>query len=129
MRKGSFLQIVAVVALTVATVLVVTIDDMAADQQDQKLKFEDYRKAIKDAFQVDIKNFKDQLRGGMADGKAITDYDLGQLLTGVEIEREHTSDRLTALEIAMDHLERIPDYNTRLCALERECVSDRLLQQ
>jgi hypothetical protein len=41
---------------------------------------------------------------------------------------EHTSDGFIALEIAMDHLERIPDYYSRLCRLEREAVSDKLLQ-
>jgi hypothetical protein len=78
-------------------------------RQSVERKFEEYRKTIKDSHQVDIKNFKEKLRGGMADGKAITDYDLGQLLEGIKWEREHTSDSLLALEIAMDHLERIPD--------------------
>lgn len=63
----------------------------------------------------------------MADGKPITKYDLEQLLEGIKWEREHADDSLIALEITMDHLERIPDYNTRLCELERACVSNRLL--
>jgi hypothetical protein len=54
---------------------------------------------------------------------------LGQLLEGIKWERQHADDSLIALELAMDHLERIPDYFSRvLCRLERECVSDRLLQ-
>ncbi|MBI4525590.1 MAG: hypothetical protein HY695_17465 [Deltaproteobacteria bacterium] len=90
--------------------------------------FEHYRKAIKDQFRVDIKTFKDKVRGGMADGKAITKYDLGELLEGIKWERQHANDSLIALELAMDHLERIPDYYSRLCRLEKECVSDWLLQ-
>lgn len=90
-------------------------------------KFEEYRKAIKDAYQVDIKNFKDKIKGGFADGKAITNYDLKELLEGIKWEREHTNDNLLALEMAMDHLERISDYYFRLSRMERECVSEKLL--
>jgi len=46
----------------------------------------------------------------------------------MKTEREHTRDNFIALEIAMDHLERIPDYYSRLRRLEREAFSDRLLQ-
>lgn len=91
-------------------------------------QFELYRRVIKDAFQTDITDFKDSLKGGIADGKAVTAYDLEELLTGMKFEMEHTSDRFVALELAMDHLERIPDYYTRLRRLEREFVSDWLLQ-
>jgi hypothetical protein len=91
--------------------------------------FERYRKAIKDAYQIDITNFKEKFRGGTADGKPVTKYNLGELLEGIKWEREHADDSFIALEITMDHLEKIPDYNTRLCELERACVSDRLLQQ
>ncbi|MBP7603249.1 MAG: hypothetical protein KBA15_04945 [Spirochaetes bacterium] len=62
--------------------------------------------------------FKDRLPGGYADGKDITRYDLDQLILGIKIELEHTSNRLIALEIAADHLEEIPDYYTRLEEME-----------
>jgi Protein of unknown function (DUF5661) len=103
---------------------------LAQDPQEQKVqeKFEHYRQAINDAFHVDIKDFKDGLNGGLADGKAITEYDLEELLRGMKTESEHTRDSFIALEIAMDHLERIPDYYSRLRRLEREAFSDRLLQ-
>jgi hypothetical protein len=103
----------------------------AKGQQGQKVEgtFEDYRKRIRDAFQIDIKNFKDKLRGGLADGKPITKYAIGELLEGIKWEREHSNDSLIALEIAMDHLEKIPDYYSRLCDLERACAADRLMQQ
>ena len=73
-------------------------------------------------------SFKDKIKGGYADGKAITDYDLAQLIEGIKWEREHTSDSLLALEMAMDHLERIPDYYTNLSRMEYQCESERLRQ-
>ena len=123
MKKNIFLQIAVILTLAFVSILLVNANNMAADQQAQKLKFEHYRNAIRDAFQIDITKFKDRLKGGMADGKAITNYDLEQLLTGIKIEREHTSDRFIALEIAMDHLERNPDFYSRLATMERKAMS------
>ena len=88
---------------------------------------EDYRKAIKDEYRIDIKDFKDSLKGGYADGKPITDYDLAQLLEGIKWERQHTNDSFIALELAMDHLERIPDYYDHLTRMERQYESEKLM--
>jgi len=96
-------------------------------RQSVERKFDEYRAAIKENYQVDIRNFKERIKGGLADGKAITNYDLGQLLEGIKFERQHTTDNLLALELAMDHLETIPDYYTRIARLEWECRSERLL--
>lgn len=123
MKKKNFLQIVVILTVALASVLVIDTDNMAADQQEQKLKFEHHRTAIKDTFQIDIKNFKDCLKGGMADGRAVTDYDLEQLLKGIKIEREHTGNKFIALDIAMDHLERTADFFSRLARMEREAMS------
>jgi hypothetical protein len=90
-----------------------------------EVKFETYRKAIKDAHQVDIKNFKDKMPGGHADGKPVVGYDLKQLLTGINFERDHTKDNLLALELAMDHLERVPDYYTRLERMYWDCQAEK----
>ncbi len=131
MKTNFLMQIGAILTLTFASLLFVNMNNMSAeDQQHQKVegKFQVYRDAIKDAFQIDIKSFKDRLVGGVADGKPITAYDLEELLTGIKFEREHTSDSFIALEIAMDHLERVPDYYSRLRRLEREAVSDKFLQ-
>ena len=131
MKHGISLEIAAIVTIVLASMLVVSLNPMSAQpQQTDKVeeKFELYRRAIKDSFQVDIKGFKENLTGGIADGKAITAYDLGELLTGIKFELEHTSDRFIALELAMDHLERIPNYYSRLRRLEREAVSDQLLE-
>jgi hypothetical protein len=95
-------------------------------RQSVERKFEEYRTAIRDAYRVDIKNFKDRIPGGIADGKPITNYDLKQLLDGIKSERDHTKDNMLALELAMDHLESIPDYYTRLARMEWECMSEKL---
>jgi hypothetical protein len=95
-------------------------------RQSVERKFEEYRTAIKDAYKVDIKDFKDRIPGGNADGKAITNYDLKQLLDGIKSERDHTKDNMLALELAMDHLEYMADYYTRLARMEWECQSEKL---
>ncbi len=134
MKKKTFLQIVAIVITGFAFLLFVKSDHTWAQAKSQlrqsvERKFEEYRIAIKENHQVDIKNFKDRTKGGFADGKAITDYDLGQLLEGIKYERQHTTDNLMALELAMDHLETIPDYYTRIARLEWECRSENLLSR
>ena len=89
---------------------------------------EEYRQAIKETYRVDIASFKDRLKGGRADGKPITNYDLQELLAGIKFEREHTDDSLLALEMAMDHLETVPDYYSRHQRWEQELMSDKLLR-
>ena len=132
MKKNIFLVIAAMVIVVFAALMFANINSPFAQtqlRQSVERKYEEYRKAIRDAYQVDIKNFKDKLKGGYADGKPVTNYDLKELLEGVKWEREHTSDSLLALEMAMDHLERIPDYYTHLVGMERACASEKLLAQ
>ena len=43
-----------------------------------------------------------------------------QLKMGIKVEFEHTKDRETAREIALDHLLELPDYYTRLADMEGE---------
>jgi hypothetical protein len=124
MKTKVIMQTAALLALAFASISFVNMDDTSAEQREAKFEF--YRNAIKDSHQIDIKGFKDRLAGGLADGKAITGYDLDELLTGIKFEMEHTNDRFIALEIATDHLERIPDYYSRLRRLEREVMSDKL---
>jgi hypothetical protein len=97
---------------------------LANAQTADRGKFEAYRAAIKKDYGIDIKEFKDQLKGGKADGKDITKYDLKQVLMGIKIEQEHTSNKMVALEITMDHLEEIPDYYTRLIEMEEEAEDE-----
>jgi hypothetical protein len=87
-------------------------------------KYETYRAAIKKDFGIDIKDYKDQLKGGKSDGKDITKYDLKQILMGIKIEQEHTSNKIIALEITMDHLEKFPDYYTRLQDMEEDAEDE-----
>jgi len=128
MKKNRFSQIAAIVFMGFLFMLVLRSDHTWAQtqiRQSVELKFEEYRTAIKNSYQVDIKNFKDRIPGGMADGKAIINYDLKELLEGIKWEREHTNDSLLALEMAMDHLERIPDYYTQLVIMERHWVEEK----
>lgn len=112
--KGSRLPIkIGVLAAAVGTLPVLTPAGTPAQtelRQRVTAKFEQYRTAIKDAHRIDIKKFKDRLPGGHADAKPITSYELQQLLAGINFERDHTKDNLLALEMAMDHLKRFPDY-------------------
>jgi hypothetical protein len=132
MKKNTFLQFAAITIMGLAIMLFVNSDRTWAQAQPEirqsvEQKFEQYRTAIKNEHQIDIKNFKDKIPGGVADGKPITNYDLGQLILGIKWERAHTNkDNMLALELAMDHLELIPDYYTRIERLESECQSEKL---
>jgi len=131
MKKRLFLQIAAIVISGFAFMVVKTDYTSGQVRQAQKAdtKFESYRTAIKNSYQIDIAGFKDKIPGGMADGKPITKYELAQLLEGIKSERDHTKDNLLALEMAMDHLEHMPDYYTHLTRMEQQCASEKLLSQ
>lgn len=62
------------------------------------------------------KKWKDRLKGGFADDKTPDDYQDDDMYIGSKIEREHTSNPDIATEIAMDHLERDPEYYDKLIA-------------
>lgn len=65
------------------------------------------------------------------DGKAVEsgftedDADPDELKLGIEIEMEHTSNPVMAKRIALDHLSEIPDYYTRLKAMEAEAKKEK----
>jgi hypothetical protein len=50
------------------------------------------------------------------------DVDLGmiqqQLTKGIKVEMEHTPNKMTAMEIALDHLAEMPDYYSKLSDME-----------
>ena len=127
MKRNNFQQVTSIVSLGFALMLFVKSDHTWAQaqqpqiRQSVELKFEEYRKAIRDAYQIDIKNYKDRMPGGRADGKTVIQYDLKQLLMGIDFERAHTKDDMLALELAMDHLERIEDYYTRVLKMYWDC--------
>lgn len=64
--------------------------------------------------------FVNFLRGGRSNEKGFTvvDADPNELSAGIEVEYEHTPDSMVAKKIAMDHLAELPDYYTRLKAME-----------
>lgn len=131
MKKNIFRQIAPIVMLGFVLIPFLGFDHTRAQpqlelRQSVERKFEEYRTAIKHAYKFDIKNFKDKIPGGHADGKAVISYDLKQLLAGINFERDHTKDDMLALELAMDHLERIPDYYTRLERMYWDCKAEEL---
>lgn len=77
---------------------------------------------------------KNNLKGGKADKLSVADIakkhsvSIGeiesQIETGKKVEMEHVNDVKLAKEIAMDHLEEIPDYYTRLNKMEKEAKQE-----
>ena len=123
MRKKILSRILPALLFAAALSLVFVAGASAAPAADQK-KFDEYRAAIQKAHGIDIKNFKQKLKGGRADAHKVTDFDLDQLIMGIKVEQEHTTDKYTALEISMDHLEEIPDYYTRLEEMEEKAEAE-----
>lgn len=68
----------------------------------------------------DVDDDGEELEGGLADEEPLPQFDSEQILKGIEVELEHTKDPKVALEIAMDHLMELPDYYTRLEAMEQQ---------
>lgn len=71
-----------------------------------------------------MRKTSERLSGGLADDEKPQKYDSRELDKGVDVEYEHTDDQEVAREIAMDHLEEIPDYYTRLHQMEEEAEED-----
>jgi hypothetical protein len=75
---------------------------------------------------------EEKIKGGMADDITLEDIAKKfnvtvtslkkQLKMGVEVELEHTKNRSTAKDIAMDHLTEMPDYYTRLDKMETQAT-------
>jgi len=72
----------------------------------------------------DVDSDGDKLEGGLGDDGDMMQYDPQEVLKGVEVEMEHTKDPKIALEIAMDHLEELSDYYTRLEKMENQGEKD-----
>jgi len=54
------------------------------------------------------------LHGGKGDGKSPLNFDPKQIIMGLDVEREHTTDPLIAIEIVLDHLSENPEYYTAM---------------
>jgi len=66
----------------------------------------------------------ESLAGGNGDYRPDSDFSQKQVAKGEEIEMEHTNTPDLAREIARDHLSEIPDYYTRLEAMEEGAKED-----
>jgi hypothetical protein len=64
------------------------------------------------------------IEGGKGDGTDVMEFDPEQILMGIKVEMEHTTDPKVALEIAMDHLSEFPDYYSRLDTMEKDAEED-----
>ena len=118
MNKGNRLRITALIFIFV---FVLCVNFGIADSDSlEDATFEQYREAIQREYGVDINNFSETLKGGRAYAKDITKYNLIQLVMGIKVELEHTTNKMIALEITMDHLEEFPYYYTRLEKMEKE---------
>jgi hypothetical protein len=62
----------------------------------------------------------ENIKGGKADGKPVSEYDPKQIKAGIKVEMEHTNNPAISKEIVRDHLEEFPDYYTRLKKMEDE---------
>jgi hypothetical protein len=89
-----------------------------------------------------IKNrplMEQKIKGGKADKKSLKDiadkFDVNlselkkELAIGIKVEMEHTKNKSTAEDIAMDHLSEIPDYYTRLSKMENKAQRDWRLNE
>ena len=54
--------------------------------------------------------WQDHIPGGLAEGKKPSDFPVKDLVLGMTVEMEHTSDPAVACEIAMDHMTEKSDY-------------------
>lgn len=63
---------------------------------------------------------EDKINGGLADNVSLVNFDKGQLMKGIKIEMEHTSDIEVAIEIASDHLTEDPQYYDKLEQMEKD---------
>ena len=70
-----------------------------------------------------MKKHKDKLKGGLADNKQPKDFSQKELKRGVKVEKEHTTDKDTATEIAMDHLSEDTEYYRKLGIMERKTLN------
>ena len=61
-----------------------------------------------------FKEFTHELNGGKGDKTSLNKLDAKELKVGKYVEMEHTSDKIVATEIAVDHLTEDPHYYSKL---------------
>lgn len=67
-----------------------------------------------------IKDENNLLTGGKGDELNEEDVDQDELLKGLSVEMEHTTDKRIAREIALDHLAEDPKYYTKLEKIHKD---------
>lgn len=72
----------------------------------------------------DKENVGDEIPGGLGDHSNPSDFDIDQLIKGIDVEMEHTDDPMIALEISIDHLRENPQYYDYLEDMENEMNDD-----
>jgi hypothetical protein len=77
------------------------------------------------ALSVRGKQWKDQIRGGLADKRKPSDFNQRSLKKGIKTEMEHTKNRKIATEIAMDHLIEHLNYYNVLPQAEKTMIKRR----
>jgi len=74
---------------------------------------------LKGAFkELSIK--EEKIPGGLASGKKPKDFNSKKLKEGAKVESEHTKDKDTQKEIAMDHLTEDKNYYKKLKTIEKK---------
>ncbi len=112
--------------MTFIFVLVLCVNfSIAASSSRTDATYQQYREAIQKEYGIDINNFSDTMKGGRADAKDITKYNLTQLMMGIKVESEHATSKMIAVELTMDHLEEFPYYYTRLEKMEKEMEEEQ----
>ena len=66
-----------------------------------------------------MKTIDNYFNSNICDSRPDSNYNKEQLELGKETELEHTDNLIIAKMIAKDHLDEIPDYYTRLHAMEK----------
>jgi len=107
------------------------VHDFAEDMGIDPHKFEEHIYAILTQYvKVDKNLSEDKIKGGKADNKTPEDIAKKhgisvdkikkQIEMGTKVEMEHVDDKKLAAEIALDHLDEIPDYYDRLKKMEKD---------
>lgn len=84
------------------------------------MNFEQYREELKKQFDIDINDFKPELEGSTVKKEDIVKHELENLVKGIKVEREHTSNNMIALEVALAHLNEGEEYYNELEKMEKK---------
>jgi len=90
-------------------------------------KYNEYKSRIESEYNFNIDEFKRVFSGGRAekDKKEITDFDINQIIKGIKVETEHSTNVNNALEITLDHLAEFENYYDKLEKMESNLKSDK----